>query len=327
MGPLWLDVEGCELTAEDKEILEHPTVGGVILFARNYHDNKQLIALNKAIRQAAKRPILIGVDQEGGRVQRFREGFSLIPAAQEYSKHNNGEQLAELGGWLMAAELIAHDIDLSFAPVLDKGHDCKAIGNRAFGEDVDSIIRHSTAYMNGMKAVGMATTGKHFPGHGGVIADSHLETPFDQRDDIFELDMQVFKAQIDSGILDAMMPAHVVYPHYDKQPASGSEYWLKQVLRQQLGFKGIIFSDDLTMEGAAIMGGPAERAHQSLVAGCDMLLVCNQRDAQIEVLDNLPILETPAAQGLLKKQSFSLSELQSSEKWKQASEAMKRMLG
>lgn len=327
MGPLWLDVEGYELTAEDKEILEHPTVGGVILFARNYHDNKQLIALNKAIRQAAKRPILIGVDQEGGRVQRFREGFSLIPAAQEYAKHNNGEQLAELGGWLMAAELIAHDIDLSFAPVLDKGHECKAIGNRAFGEDVDSIIRHSTAYMNGMKATGMATTGKHFPGHGGVIADSHLETPFDQRDDIFELDMQVFKAQIDSGILDAMMPAHVVYPHYDEQPASGSEYWLKQVLRQQLGFKGIIFSDDLTMEGAAIMGGPAERAHQSLVAGCDMLLVCNQRDAQIEVLDNLPILEMPAAQGLLKKQSFSLSELQSSEKWKQASEAMKRMLG
>ncbi|NIY81655.1 beta-N-acetylhexosaminidase [Vibrio hepatarius] len=327
MGPLWLDVEGCELTAEDKEILEHPTVGGVILFARNYHDNKQLIALNKAIRQAAKRPILIGVDQEGGRVQRFREGFSIIPAAQEYAKHNNGEQLAELGGWLMAAELVAHDIDLSFAPVLDKGHECKAIGNRAFGEDVDSIIRHSTAYMNGMKAAGMATTGKHFPGHGGVIADSHLETPFDQRDDIFELDMQVFKAQIDSGILDAMMPAHVVYPHYDDQPASGSEYWLKQVLRQQLGFKGIVFSDDLTMEGAAIMGGPAERAHQSLVAGCDMLLVCNQRDAQIEVLDNLPILETPAAESLLKKQSFSLSELQSSEKWQQASEAMKRMLG
>ncbi|WP_282177963.1 beta-N-acetylhexosaminidase [Vibrio nereis] len=326
MGPLWLDVEGCELTAEDKDILEHPTVGGVILFSRNYHDNQQLLALNKSIRQAAKRPILIGVDQEGGRVQRFREGFSLIPAAQEYAKHNNGEQLAELGGWLMAAELIAHDIDLSFAPVLDKGHECKAIGNRAFGEDVDSIIRHSTAYMQGMKSVGMATTGKHFPGHGGVIADSHLETPYDQRDDIFELDMQVFQAQIDSGILDAMMPAHVVYPHYDDQPASGSEYWLKQILREKLGFGGIIFSDDLTMEGAAIMGGPAERAHQSLVAGCDMLLVCNQRDAQVAVLDNLPILETPAAEGLLKKQSFTLPELQSSEKWKQASEAMKRLL-
>lgn len=327
MGPLWLDVEGCELTAEDREILQHPTVGGVILFARNYHDSEQLLALNKSIRQAAKRPILIGVDQEGGRVQRFREGFSLIPAAQQYAQHPNSEQLAEQGGWLMAAELIAHDIDLSFAPVLDKGHECKAIGNRAFGEDVESIIRHSTAYMKGMKSVGMATTGKHFPGHGGVIADSHLETPFDHRDNIFEQDMAIFKAQIESGILDAMMPAHVVFPHYDDQPASGSQYWLKTVLREQLGFKGIIFSDDLTMEGASIMGGPAERAHQSLVAGCDMILVCNKRDAQVEVLDNLPIMETPVAESLLKTQSFTLSDLQRSERWKQASLAMQRVIG
>ncbi|MEK6214460.1 MAG: beta-N-acetylhexosaminidase, partial [Vibrio fluvialis] len=166
MGPLWLDVEGCELTAEDREILAHPTVGGVILFARNYHDNQQLLALNKAIRQAAKRPILIGVDQEGGRVQRFLDGFSKIPAAQLYARSDNGEQLAEDGGWLMAAELIAHDINLSFAPVLDKGFDCRAIGNRAFGDDVQSVLTYSSAYMRGMKSVGMATTGKHFPGHG-----------------------------------------------------------------------------------------------------------------------------------------------------------------
>ncbi|MCG9684468.1 beta-N-acetylhexosaminidase [Vibrio sp. Isolate23] len=327
MGPLWLDVEGCELSAEDKNILEHPTVGGVILFARNYHDNEQLLALNKSIRQAAKRPILIGVDQEGGRVQRFKEGFSLIPAAESYAKQANGEKLAEQGGWLMAAELIAHDIDLSFAPVLDKGHECKAIGSRSFGEDVDTIIRHSNAYMRGMKAVGMATTGKHFPGHGGVIADSHLETPYDQRDTILEQDMAIFKAQIEAGLLDAMMPAHVVFPHYDDQPASGSEFWLKNVLRKQLGFNGIIFSDDLTMEGASVMGGPAERAHQSLASGCDMVLVCNQRDAQIEVLDNLPVMETPQASQLLKKQSFTLSDLRSSDEWKQASEAMKRVIG
>lgn len=326
MGPLWLDVEGCELTAEDREILEHPTVGGVILFARNYHDSEQLLALNKSIRHAANRPILIGVDQEGGRVQRFREGFSLIPAAQRYAEFANGEQLAEQGGWLMAAELIAHDIDLSFAPVLDKGHECKAIGNRAFGQDVETILRHSLAYMKGMKAVGMATTGKHFPGHGGVIADSHLETPFDGRDNIFEQDMAIFKAQMNAGMLDAMMPAHVVYPQYDDQPASGSAYWLKQVLREQLGFKGIVFSDDLTMEGASIMGGPAERAHQALVAGCDMVLVCNKRDAQVEVLDNLPIMETPQADRLLKSQTFSLQELQRSEQWQQASQAMKRIL-
>ncbi|MCG9229854.1 beta-N-acetylhexosaminidase [Vibrio diabolicus] len=325
MGPLWVDVAGYELTAEDKEILEHPTVGGLILFARNYHDSEQLQALNQSIRKAAKRPILIGVDQEGGRVQRFREGFSLIPAAEEYAKHQNGEELARMGGWLMAAELIAHDIDLSFAPVLDKGHQCKAIGNRAFGEDADTILRFSTAYMQGMKSVGMATTGKHFPGHGGVIADSHLETPYDERSDIFEQDMAIFKAQIDAGILDAMMPAHVIFPNYDSQPASGSEYWLKQVLRQQLGFKGLVFSDDLTMEGAAIMGSPAERGAQALKAGCDMLLMCNKREAHIEVLDNLPVSTVPLADALLKKQSFSLSDLKLSQEWKAASEAMKRL--
>lgn len=325
MGPLWVDVAGYELTAEDKEILEHPTVGGLILFARNYHDSEQLQALTQSIRKAAKRPILIGVDQEGGRVQRFREGFSLIPAAEEYAKHQNGEELARMGGWLMAAELIAHDIDLSFAPVLDKGHQCKAIGNRAFGEDADTILRFSTAYMQGMKSVGMATTGKHFPGHGGVIADSHLETPYDERSDIFEQDMAIFKAQIDAGILDAMMPAHVIFPNYDSQPASGSEYWLKQVLRQQLGFKGLVFSDDLTMEGAAIMGSPAERGAQALKGGCDMLLMCNKREAHIEVLDNLPVSTVPLADALLKKQSFSLSDLKLSQEWKVASEAMKRL--
>lgn len=325
MGPLWVDVAGYELTAEDKEILEHPTVGGLILFARNYHDSEQLQALTQSIRKAAKRPILIGVDQEGGRVQRFREGFSLIPAAEEYAKHQNGEELARMGGWLMAAELIAHDIDLSFAPVLDKGHQCKAIGNRAFGEDADTILRFSTAYMQGMKSVGMATTGKHFPGHGGVIADSHLETPYDERSDIFEQDMAIFKAQIDAGILDAMMPAHVIFPNYDSQPASGSEYWLKQVLRQQLGFKGLVFSDDLTMEGAAIMGSPAERGAQALKAGCDMLLMCNKREAHIEVLDNLQVSTVPLADALLKKQSFFLSDLKLSQEWKAASEAMKRL--
>lgn len=327
MGPLWLDVEGFELSAEDREVLAHPTVGGVILFSRNYFDNKQLLALNHAIRKAAKRPILIGVDQEGGRVQRFREGFSMIPAAQEFARHNNGEQLAQQAGWLMAAELIAHDIDLSFAPVLDKGHACRAIGNRAFGDDVESILRHSTAFMQGMKSVGMATTGKHFPGHGGVIADSHLETPYDQRDEIFDIDMAIFKSQIESGILDAMMPAHVIYPHYDQQPASGSSYWLKKILREKLGFQGIVFSDDLNMEGATIMGGPAERSKQSLEAGCDMILLCNNRDSAVEVLDNLDISTVPQAQRLLKQRSFSASDLTRSPEWKEASESMKRLLG
>ncbi len=225
----------------------------------------------------------------------------------------------------MAAELIAHGIDLSFAPVLDKGFDCRAIGNRAFGDDVQSVLTYSGAYLRGMKAAGMATTGKHFPGHGAVLADSHLETPFDERDSIAD-DMAIFNAHIEQGLLDAMMPAHVIYPHYDPQPASGSAYWLKQVLRQQLGFQGIVFSDDLSMEGAAVMGGPAQRAQQSLAAGCDMILMCNRRESAVEVLDNLPISEVPQALSLLKKQSFTYRQLQSSSEWQQASLAMRRLV-
>ncbi|MDF2183448.1 beta-N-acetylhexosaminidase [Grimontia hollisae] len=318
MGPLWLDVEGGELSAEERELLQHPTVGGVILFARNYHDSQQLAALTTAIRKAAKRPILIGVDQEGGRVQRFREQFTLIPPAQSYAQMRDGLAIAQESGWLMAAELMAHDIDISFAPVLDRGFDCKAIGSRAFGEDNDTVIRYSTAFMKGMKDAGMATTGKHFPGHGAVIADSHVESPKDERDNLFEQDMAIFTAQIEAGVLDAMMPAHVIYPHYDDLPASGSPYWLKRVLREQLGFKGIVFSDDLSMEGATVMGGPAERCKQSLAAGCDMLLLCNNRQSSIEALDNLPIIEVPQAVNLAKKKHFSVKELQGTERWREA---------
>ncbi|MDD1780140.1 beta-N-acetylhexosaminidase [Enterovibrio sp. ZSDZ35] len=316
MGPLWLDLEGCELDAEERELLEHPLVGGVILFARNYHDSSQLTALNDSVRKAAKRPILIGVDQEGGRVQRFREQFSLIPPAQSYALMDNGEQIARESGWLMAAELIAHNIDLSFAPVLDRGFDCKAIGSRAFGDDTDTVLRYSSAYMMGMKDAGMSTTGKHFPGHGAVLADSHFESPIDDRTTLFEEDMAIFKAQIDAGTLDAMMPAHVIYPHFDSLPASGSSYWLKSILREKLGFKGIIFSDDLSMEGATVMGGPAERCRQALAAGCDMLLMCNNRQSTIEAIDGLPISDVPQAATLMKQQSFSVKELKATQKWK-----------
>ncbi|MGR5095892.1 beta-N-acetylhexosaminidase [Vibrio maritimus] len=317
MGPLWIDVAGYELTAEDREILEHPTVGGLILFARNYHDSEQLIELNRQIRQAAKKPIVIGVDQEGGRVQRFRDGFTLLPPAARYAKLKD-EALAHQAGWLMAAELIAHDIDLSFAPVLDQGEQSKAIGNRAFGDNFQTIVQYTTAFMAGMKSAGMATTGKHFPGHGGVTADSHLETPVDNRDSIFEDDMRIFQAHIKAGVLDAMMPAHVVFPHYDDKPASGSSYWLKDVLRKQLGFNGIVFSDDLSMEGAAIMGGPAARAQQALDAGCDTLLMCNNRNSTIEVLDNLPIAKVKQASRMLRKKNFDLEELKKSAQWKAA---------
>ncbi|SJL85281.1 beta-N-acetylhexosaminidase [Vibrio palustris] len=325
MGPLWLDVSGYELDNEEKEILAHPTVGGVILFARNYYDNDQLSALTASIRRAAGRPILIGVDQEGGRVQRFKEGFSLIPAAQQYQHAQHGEYIAEQAGWLMAMELIAHDIDLSFAPVLDKGYECQAIGTRAFGETLSSVITYSSAFMRGMKSAGMATTGKHFPGHGAVIADSHLETPYDERRSIAD-DLAIFRHQIESGLLDAMMPAHVIYSSYDSAPASGSEYWLKQVLRQEMNFSGIVFSDDLSMKGAQIMGGPVVRAQQALKSGCDMVLVCNDREAAVNVLDGLTIQCVENASQLRKTQQVSRDDLMRSRLWNDAVRSMEALL-
>ena len=323
MGPLWIDLAGYELDGEEKDMLAHPSVGGVILFSRNFHDSDQLIALNQSIRIAAKRPMIIGADQEGGRVQRFKETFSLIPPASSYREINGGEAMAEKAGWLMAAEIIAHGIDLSFAPVLDRGFDCSAITTRAFGETNAEVIHYSTAFMKGMKQAGMATTGKHFPGHGAVLSDSHYESPVDERQDLFEQDMAIFKAQIQQNILDAMMPAHVIYPHYDEAPASGSSYWLKDVLRQQLGFKGIVFSDDLNMKGAHVMGSPSERAQQSLDAGCDMLLLCNDRTASIEVLDSLAITQVPEAKRLLMQSAHSWKSLQSDPFWKQTKQDVK----
>ncbi|QMV13457.1 beta-N-acetylhexosaminidase [Vibrio spartinae] len=322
MGPLWLDMEGCELSAEEKEMLAHPTVGGVILFARNYFDSRQLQALTQSIRQYARQPILIGVDQEGGRVQRFQDGFTRLPAAASYARSPESERLARLGGWLMASELIAHDIDLSFAPVLDTGFSCRAIGNRAFGEERETVISISQAYIQGMKSAGMATTGKHFPGHGGVVEDSHKETPYDHREDIFDTDMQVFRQHIQANLLDAMMPAHVIYSHYDQQPASGSAFWLKQILRHKLGFHGIIFSDDLAMEGASVMGDAVARSQQALAAGCDMLLLCNDRAASVRVLDNLPIMVVSGAECLQKQRVFRPAELKATPQWKQAVAAL-----
>ena len=325
MGPLWLDVAGYELDAEDKELLEHPSVGGVILFARNFHDSKQLIHLNQSIREAARQPILIGVDQEGGRVQRFKGEFTRLPAAANYARAENPQLAAQQGGWVMATELIAHGIDLSFAPVLDTGFDCRAIGNRAFADNVESIIALSGSFLDGMKSAGMATTGKHFPGHGGVLEDSHLETPFDRRDDILENDMQVFRAHIQAQRLDAVMPAHVVYPHYDNQPASGSTFWLKECLRQTLSFSGIIFSDDLSMKGADVMGSAVERGRQSLDAGCDMILFCNDRKSVIDVVDGLPMSAVEKAHALQAKQSIDWDALKTDQRWKAAQETLSRL--
>lgn len=329
---LLIDLKDKTLTQEEVEILEHPLVSGLILFSRNFYDKAQIQALIQDIRQRVKKPLLITVDQEGGRVQRFREGFTKLPAMQAFAKLAKNETEATAyacdAGWLMAAEMFALDIDLSFAPVLDLGHQCKAIGDRAFGEQPHQILPIAEAFIDGMREMGMATTGKHFPGHGHVIADSHLETPVDERpkSTIFEHDIQPFKQLIGKGKLSAIMPAHVIYTQCDSQPASGSSYWLKEILRQQLNFNGVIFSDDLGMKGAGFMGNFVERSQKAIQAGCDLLLLCNEPDGVIQVLDGLNYQPTQAQSehhlSLMKRKHVSQHELESSLRYKQASQRL-----
>ena len=295
IAPLMLDLESTILTQDEVELLQHPLCGGLILFSRNFESVEQLQHLIDDVRKASGPDLLVGVDHEGGRVQRFREGFTKLPALGRLYEQSDTEeralQAAHNHAWLMASELRAMGIDFSFAPVLDLNYGVsEVIGDRAFHADAEVVCRMAEAYIKGMHQAGMASTGKHFPGHGAVTADSHKEIPVDKRP--FEVldaqDIQPFLQLIPKG-LDAIMPAHVIYPTIDARPAGFSPIWLKQILRGILGFDGVIFSDDLDMEGASFAGNYAQRAEAAVGAGCDMVLVCNNREGVIQVMDEAKI--------------------------------------
>ncbi|RUO44433.1 beta-N-acetylhexosaminidase [Aliidiomarina taiwanensis] len=288
-----IDIAGLSLTDEDKEVLQHTDVKGLILFSRNYASPQQLRQLIDEIRTLRGTNFLITVDHEGGRVQRFREGFSALPPMAALAERwgGNTEQAKQDAydlGWLMAAELRMFDIDLSYAPVLDLMGESTVIGNRAFSAHPLQVEQLASAFMQGMAAAGMRCVGKHFPGHGTVVADSHIDIPIDDRSfaSIQHHDLTPFKAL--ASRLDAVMPAHVIYSEVDPLPAGFSPFWLQQVLRQECQFEGVIISDDLLMEGARVVGDVPARARAAYEAGAELLLVCNNRKAAMGVLELAP---------------------------------------
>lgn len=318
IGSVMIDIEGQSLTTIDKEKIAHPNTGGLILFSRNFDNPDQILELIKSIRQARSGDILIAVDQEGGRVQRFQNGFTRLPPAGQYQKQ---AEIVQDAGWLMAAELLSVGVDFSFAPVLDIDYGVsEIIGDRSFANRPTLVAELGAAFCKGMQVAGMATTGKHFPGHGAVVLDSHLSLPIDDRDleTLRTQDIIPFQHLIATG-LSAVMPAHIVYPQIDKLPAGFSEVWLQTILREELKFDGVIFSDDLSMAGAASVGDFFERAGLALQAGCDMILVCNNPQAAEQVLNNLAINNNKQRQQRLLsmrgKFNIKREQLLKSDKW------------
>lgn len=297
IGALMLDIAATTLSQEDIELLQAPQVGGVILFARNIESPRQVRELTDHMR-SVRPEILIAVDQEGGRVQRLRQGFTALPAMGRFGELYLTDPaqacaLARQCGWLMATEVLAVGIDFSFAPVLDINAISDVIGDRAFADNQEHIIILAHEFMLGMKQAGMATTGKHFPGHGSVKADSHVAAAIDSRsyDEIYQKDMQSF-IQLQAQ-LDALMPAHVIYDQVDPNPAGFSPFWIQKILRQQMQFDGVLFSDDLSMQAAGVAGGADARILAALNAGCDMGLVCNDREAAVLALSAIETRPLP----------------------------------
>ena len=302
LGPVVLDPVGPALTDEDVRRLRHPAVGGVILFARNFESPAQLQALTHDIRALREPQLLIGVDHEGGRVQRFKEGFTTLPPMRALGQlwdrdREAGRAAAQAAGYVIGAELAAHGLDFSFTPVLDLDYGASSvIGDRALHYDPLAVGALGAALVRGLAEGGMSAVGKHFPGHGYAIADSHVTVPVDDRPlaDIVRKDLVPYGPAIQAG-LAGVMPAHVIYTKVDAEPAGYSRVWLQDVLRGRLAFKGLVFSDDLSMEGAGTAGGVAERARAALDAGCDMVLLCGDPEGQDRLLQSLPELASGSA--------------------------------
>jgi beta-N-acetylhexosaminidase len=293
LGPLMVDIAGTELSAEDARLLAHPLIGSVLLFSRNYSNPRQVAALTENIRALRTPHLLIAVDHEGGRVQRFREGFTPLPAARLLGRRfdadrRDGLNLAQSVGWLMASELRAVGVDFSFAPCVDLDYGVsEIIGDRAFHSDPDAVAALAVATMLGMREAGMPAIAKHFPGHGAVVADSHIALPVDRREFAdLEADIRPYRPLNDNNLAGVMV-SHVVYPAVDALPASLSRRWVTGVLRAELGFHGCVFADDLTMAGAAAVGDMVARAELALAAGCDVLPICNDRQCVELVLERL----------------------------------------
>jgi len=301
LGPLMVDVAGLELTPEDRDVLRHPLVGSVILFTRNYANSEQLARLVADIHAVRTPALVVAVDQEGGRVQRFRAGFSALPSPRRIGHEfdvdaKQGVAFARAMGWLMAAELRAHGVDLSFAPCVDLDLGIsEVIGDRAFHSKPEIVAQLAMAYMAGMKDAGMAATAKHFPGHGAVVADSHKSLPVDRREwNELGNELLPYRRLVANGI-PGVMVAHILFPAVDPAPASLSRRWIQNALREELRFEGAVFADDLSMGGAAEFGDIVARATAALTAGCDVLPVCNDRVAVAKLLDELEFEAEPTA--------------------------------
>jgi beta-N-acetylhexosaminidase len=300
LGPVMLDIEGLALSPADRDILREPAVGGVILFTRNFESVDQVTDLVSEIRALRSPPLIIAVDHEGGRVQRFREGFTVIPPmrhiGREYDRdRESGLKMARQAGWLIASELRAVGIDLCFGPCVDLDWGIsEIIGNRSFHRKPDAVCDLAEAFARGLRSAGMAAVAKHFPGHGAVVADSHLRLPVDRRDYGLILDdMRPYERMMNTGVVAGVMLAHIVYQEIDNMPAGFSEYWIQRELRSRLGFGGAVFCDDLTMKATESYGSMPDRARLSLEVGCDMILVCNDRDAAHQAVDALNDYSNP----------------------------------